>query len=125
MQGSDSGGSLRVPAHNCGSVSLKPTSGRLPLHGQGVDGGLPGMVGVFNSSILMARTVGDLTEVLTRLLLSEEKILQEISNRDPRFIPIKWRPHLLQEKKQLGFWMVVINSIYYCFRRKSQTDVRI
>ena len=40
--GSDSGGSIRNPCHMCGISGLKPTSGRLPLHGQASDGGLPG-----------------------------------------------------------------------------------
>ena len=40
--GSDSGGSIRNPCHMCGIAGLKPTSGRLPLHGQASDGGLPG-----------------------------------------------------------------------------------
>lgn len=31
--GSDSGGSLRQPAHACGCVALRPTSGRVPLTG--------------------------------------------------------------------------------------------
>ena len=42
MLGSDSGGSIRNPCHMCGIAGLKPTSGRLPLHGQASDGGLPG-----------------------------------------------------------------------------------
>jgi len=56
--GSDGGGSIRVPAHFCGTCGLKPTPGRIPASGHypaGVSAlGFLGVVGP------MARTVGDL-----------------------------------------------------------------
>ena len=68
--GSDSGGSVRVPAHFTGICSLKPTPGRIPGRGH-----LPPCVGPF--SILgaigpMARTMGDVA-----------LLFQVLSGQDP------------------------------------------
>jgi amidase len=67
--GSDSGGSVRVPAHFTGICSLKPTPGRVPGIGH-----LPPCIGPF--SILgaigpMARTIGDVT-LLFRTLSGQD-----------------------------------------------------
>ncbi|MGI8550165.1 MAG: amidase [Dehalococcoidia bacterium] len=59
--GSDSGGSLRLPAHNCGIATIKPTAGRVPTTNAGQTGDLSDprtQVG------LLARRVEDLTLVL-------------------------------------------------------------
>ena len=69
--GSDSGGSVRVPAHFTGICSLKPTPGRIPGRGH-----LPPCVGPF--SILgaigpMARTVGDVA-LLFRALSGQDSL---------------------------------------------------
>jgi Asp-tRNA(Asn)/Glu-tRNA(Gln) amidotransferase A subunit family amidase len=67
--GSDSGGSVRVPAHFTGICSLKPTPGRIPGRGH-----LPPCVGPF--SILgaigpMARTMADV-QLLFRTLAGQD-----------------------------------------------------
>ncbi len=67
--GSDSGGSVRVPAHFTGICSLKPTPGRVPGRGH-----LPPCVGPF--SILgaigpLARTIGDVS-LLFRALAGQD-----------------------------------------------------
>ncbi len=56
--GSDSGGSIRLPAHYCGIAALKPTAGFVPVTGAY---GLPGGLSDPRSQVgPMARYVGDL-----------------------------------------------------------------
>jgi len=85
--GSDSGGSVRVPAHFTGICSLKPTPGRIPGRGH-----LPPCVGPF--SILgaigpMARTIADVS-LLFRTLSGQDP-------RDPSSPPIAFRDPSLDD----------------------------
>jgi amidase len=89
--GSDSGGSVRVPAHFTGICSLKPTPGRIPG-----DGHLPACVGPF--SFLgaigpMARTIDDVA-LLFDALSGQDPI-------DPSSPPIPLRKPDLNEVKRL------------------------
>lgn len=94
--GSDSGGSVRVPAHFTGICSLKPTPGRIPGRGH-----LPPCVGPF--SILgaigpMARTIADVT-LLFRTLCGQDPL-------DPVSAPVALREPALNELRSntIGFF---------------------
>ncbi len=85
--GSDSGGSVRVPAHFTGICSLKPTPGRIPGRGH-----LPPCVGPFQ--ILgaigpMARTMADVT-LLFRILSGQDPA-------DPAGAPVALREPSMAE----------------------------
>ena len=89
--GSDSGGSVRVPAHFTGICSLKPTPGRIPGIGH-----LPPCVGPF--SFLgaigpMARTIGDV-KLLFHVLSGQD-------SADPASPPLALRKPSLEEVKKL------------------------
>ena len=89
--GSDSGGSLREPAHFTGICSLKPTPGRIPGRGH-----LPPCIGPF--SILgaigpMARTIADVT-----------LLFETLSGRDPHdpiSAPVPLRTPSREELRQI------------------------
>ncbi len=94
--GSDSGGSVRVPAHFTGICSLKPTPGRLPGRGH-----LPPCVGPFQ--ILgaigpMARTIADVA-LLFRTLSGQDPA-------DPAGAPVPIREPSLDELRSntIGFF---------------------
>ena len=94
--GSDSGGSVRVPAHFTGICSLKPTPGRIPGRGH-----LPPCVGPF--AILgaigpMARTINDVA-LLFRALSGHDPL-------DPASSPVSYRERSLNELRtqRIGFF---------------------
>jgi amidase len=90
--GSDSGGSVRFPAHCTGVCSLKPTPGRIPGMGH-----LPPCVGPFSSLGAigpMARTIGDVT-LLFQVLSGQDPT-------DPTSPPITLREPSLDEVKKLS-----------------------
>src|SRR5678815_5578183 len=60
--GSDTGGSIRVPSHFCGTSGLKPTSGRVPRTGHIIPA--DGVFQFFTQVGPMARYVEDLALVL-------------------------------------------------------------
>jgi len=94
--GSDSGGSVRVPAHFTGICSLKPTPGRFPGRGH-----LPPCVGPF--AILgaigpMARTIGDVDLLFS--VLSGQDLHDPIS---PPVEPRRLSPDELRRRK-IGYF---------------------
>jgi Asp-tRNA(Asn)/Glu-tRNA(Gln) amidotransferase A subunit family amidase len=94
--GSDSGGSVRVPAHFTGICSLKPTPGRIPGRGH-----LPPCVGPFSTlgSIgPMARTMGDVA-LMFRTLSGQDP-------QDPVSPPIAFRERGPEELRSntIGFF---------------------
>lgn len=76
--GSDTGGSIRLPAHWCGIAGLKPTSGRVPRTGHRLPPG--GWDDALTQLGPMARFVEDLTLILP--------IIAGVNWRDPAIVPM-------------------------------------
>lgn len=77
--GSDTGGSIRLPAHFCGIAGIKPTSGRVPRTGHVVPFGL-GAIDALTQNGPMARFVEDLVLILP--------IIAGLDWRDPAIVPM-------------------------------------
>jgi amidase len=89
--GSDSGGSVRIPAHFTGICSLKPTPGRIPAKGH-----LPECVGPFaflGAIGPMARTVEDVAFLF--------EVLSGQDTFDPVSPPVAYRERSLTDAKRL------------------------
>ena len=81
--GSDTGGSIRIPAHFCGIAGIKPTSGRVPRTGHIVPFGMGSMDSLTQIGP-MARYVEDLFPLL--------KVISGPDWRDPAIIPMPMKP---------------------------------
>jgi amidase len=76
--GSDTGGSIRVPAHFCGVAGIRPTSGRVPRTGHAIGPG--GLLDPLTTLGPIARTVDDLALALPLLCGPD--------GRDPALAPV-------------------------------------
>lgn len=77
--GSDTGGSIRLPAHFCGIAGLKPNSGRVPRTGHVVPHSM-GAVDALTQNGPMARYVEDLALTLP--------VIAGPDGRDPAIVPM-------------------------------------
>ena len=90
--GSDSGGSVREPAHFCGICSLKPTPGRVPGRGHN-----PPCIGPFSTLGAigpMGRTIADVS-LLFRLLATHDPL-------DPASAPVELQPVTIEDAKAIA-----------------------
>ncbi|HEU5340360.1 amidase [Edaphobacter sp.] len=89
--GSDSGGSVRTPAHFTGICALKPTPGRIPARGH-----LPPCVGPFS----LIGTIGPMARTVADVAL----LFQTLSGRDdadPTGAPVALRQYTIEELKSI------------------------
>jgi amidase len=72
--GTDSGGSVRIPAHFCGLASIVPTAGRVPVTGVIDDRGQIGALSDPRSQVgILARSVADVSLVLSVIAGPDER----------------------------------------------------
>jgi len=100
--GSDTGGSIRVPAHCCGIVGIRPTSGRVPRTGHIVPHGL-GPIDALTTLGPMARRVEDLALCLP--------IISGVDWQDPAIIPLPLGDPRAVDRKQLRVAFFTDNGI--------------
>jgi amidase len=92
--GTDSGGSVRLPAHFCGLASIKPSAGRVPLTGVIDDEGQLGTLGDPRTQVgPLARSVDDVALVL--------RVVAGPDGRDGGLVPIPLGDHAAVELRGL------------------------
>ncbi len=86
--GSDLAGSIRIPAHFCGIVGLKPTTGRVPAEGQ-----FPPAIGPYSLGAVigpMARRVEDLRLMFSALTNRENRSSSAIDAGNLKGLRVGW-----------------------------------
>jgi amidase len=99
--GSDTGGSLRIPAHYCGVTALKPTEGRVPRTGHIIPYG--GYLDRLTTIGPIARFVGDLGFVLP--------LIAGPDGRDPAVVPMPLQPTAAVELGSLRVAFHIENGV--------------
>jgi amidase len=99
--GSDTGDSIRQPAHVCGIAGLKPTSGRVPRTGHWP--GSEGLIESFTQLGPLARRVEDLALLLP--------ILAGPDGEDPHVVPVALRDPTAVDVAQLDVVAFTDNGI--------------
>ena len=91
--GTDGAGSMRIPAHFCGLVTLKPSTGRL------CDRSFlkRGIVGVGSNAGFMCRTVDGLVLGMRALLENVDKM----ADIDHSVVPLAWRQQQFDPERKL------------------------
>ena len=91
--GTDTGGSIRLPAHFCGIAGIKPTTGRIPCTGNGLPS--TGLLAPLTQPGPMAKRVDDLTYLLD--------IMQGPDNIDPHTVATPFHDPAQVDLQQLRF----------------------
>jgi amidase len=100
--GSDTGGSIRQPAHFCGVAGIKPTSGRVPRTGHIISFDV-GALDMFTQIGPMARYVEDLALTLP--------IIAGVDWRDPAVVPMPLGDPEAVELKELRATFYTDNGV--------------
>lgn len=99
--GSDTGNSIRMPAHFCGVAGLKPTHGRIPKSGHAIS--YRGIMESWTQVGPLARFVGDLTLLMP--------ILSGIDDEDPYGMPVVLRDPARVSVRALRVVMFTDNGV--------------
>lgn len=100
--GSDTGGSLRVPASYCGITTIRPTVGRVPSTGL-MSGLRQGFMGLVSSEGPLTRNVMDLELILN--------LISGVDGIDPRAIAMPFNSLLTQEVKKFKVAYFTDNTV--------------